>query len=467
MKPRRLRRLVAYALSAGFFFLLPGSTAAQTPIGLLDPATPTLANINTATDHTTESNSGQYCLPSYGLNVHPVGQMPSEKNISVFFDAEMLIKTAVIGYNNSPEAESRAWGGWGDPHLWYGTNPGDNVAIVVQAEIDGGCYDYDLTVADPPVTTEAQISERHRRLQQLQADPIFKSSSLLPRLATATTSTFPSGVHCVAGTGVSKIHDLGWIANTSSASITFNATFDAQATLMVTNPYAKTGKYVYDDDGGIGDLPEVTWNADQSGAMALFVSGYSGDSGCYTFDVTLSSDTTTSSDGITLSGTVRASGSTSGLSNATVMILDGPSAGQRTTTTSSGSYEFTGLTLGNTNVSATRSGYLEKRGGVYIDGVNTLDFAMDRSAPWSRSGTGNNVFDAPSYVNRVRIQGEYDGYSTNFIVRCDGRTVVNELLGTGWGATTYDGTHSVSSCSRKEFEVRLSSGVSWTFTEVR
>ena len=394
--------------------------------------------------------------------------MPSEKNISVFFDADMLIKTAVIGYNNSPEAESTAWGGWGDPHLWYGTNAGDNVAIVVQAEIDGGCYDYDLTVADPPVANEAEILERHRRLQQLQTDPVFKSSSLLPRLATATTSTFPSGVHCVAGTGGSKIHDLGWIANTSNASITFNATFDAQATLMVTNPYARAGKFLYDDDSGIGDLPELTWNADQSGAMALFVSGYSGDSGCYTFDVTLSSDTTTSSDGVTLSGTVRASGSTSGLSNATVMILDGPSAGQRTTTTSSGAYEFTGLTLGNTNLSATRSGYLEKRGGVYIDGINTLGFVLDRSAPWSRSGIGNNVFDAPSYVNRVRIQGEVDSDdSSNFIVRCDGRLIVNGILGNRWGSTTYDGTHSVSSCSGKEFEITHAAGVSWTFTEVR
>jgi hypothetical protein len=364
-----------------------------------------------------------------------------------------------------PKAKRGAAGG--DPHLWYYTNAEDNVAIVVQAEIDAGCYDYDLTVADPPVTNEAQISERHRRLQQLQADPIFKSSSLLPRLATATASTFPSGLHCVSGTGVSKIHDLGWIASTDSASITFNATFDAQATLMVTNPYAQTGKYVYDDDSGIGDLPELAWNADQqSGAMALLVSGYSGARGCYTFDVALSSDGTNSS-GVTLSGTVRASGSTSGLSNATVMILDGPSAGQRTTTTSSGSYEFTGLTSGNTNVSAKRSGYLEKRSGVYIDGVNTLGFVLDRSAPWSRSGTGNNVFDAPSYVNRVRIQGEYNDRSTNFMVDCDGRIVVNELLGSYWGSTTYDGTHSISSCSRKEFEITNSSGVSWSITEVR
>jgi hypothetical protein len=199
--------------------------------------------------------------------------------------------------------------------------------------------------------------------------------------------------------------------------------------------------------------------------MALFVSGYSGGSGCYTFDVALSSES--SLDAVTLSGTVRDSVSESGLSGATVMILDGPNAGQRTTTTSSGSYEFSGRNSGNTNVSAKRIGYHEKRSGVYIDGINTLDFALDRSAAWSRSGTGNAVFDAPSYVNRVRIQGEYNDTMSNFIVRCDGRTVVNELLGTFLGSTTYDGTHNVTSCSRLEFEVRLSTGVSWTFTEVR
>ena len=88
---------------------------------------------------------------------------------------------------------------------------GNAVAIIVQAEIDAGCYDYDLTVADPPVANEAEIMERQRRLQQLQTDPSFKSSSLLPRLATATTSTFPSGLHCVASSRGTKIHDLGWI----------------------------------------------------------------------------------------------------------------------------------------------------------------------------------------------------------------------------------------------------------------
>jgi HYDIN/CFA65/VesB-like, Ig-like domain len=57
-----------------------------------------------------------------------------------------------------------------------------------------------------------------------------------------------------------------------------------------------------------------------------------------------------------------------------------------------------------------------------------------------RSGTGDSVFDMPLDVARVRIIGIYTGSSSNFIVRIGGRLIVNELLGTFWGQTRYDGT---------------------------
>ena len=82
---------------------------------------------------------------------------------------------------------------------------------------------------------------------------------------------------------------------------------------------------------------------------------------------------------------------------------------------------------------------------------------------WSRSGAGDMVFDMPTYVKRVRIIGTYNGYSSNFIVWVGGDLLVNELLGTGWGQTRYDGTHLTTG---GVVEIKHSSGVSWSFTEV-
>jgi hypothetical protein len=84
---------------------------------------------------------------------------------------------------------------------------------------------------------------------------------------------------------------------------------------------------------------------------------------------------------------------------------------------------------------------------------------------FTKSGTGDNVFDMPMYVARVRIVGTYTGYSSNFIVYIGGRLIVNELLGTGWGTTRYDGT--LLTGGGGIVQITNSSGVSWSFTEVR
>ncbi len=82
---------------------------------------------------------------------------------------------------------------------------------------------------------------------------------------------------------------------------------------------------------------------------------------------------------------------------------------------------------------------------------------------WSKSGVGDSVFDMPTYVSRVRVIGTYTGFSSNFIVEVGGSLLVNELLGTGWGTTTYDGTLLTTG---GVVEITSSSGVSWSFTQV-
>ena len=95
---------------------------------------------------------------------------------------------------------------------------------------------------------------------------------------------------------------------------------------------------------------------------------------------------------------------------------------------------------------------------------------------WSMSGTGNAIVELPTDIRFIRIQGEYSGYSSNFIVWCGryadaGGLLVNELLGTGWGQTRYSGVHSaLRSYNRRgdpcrELEIEESEGVRWTIND--
>jgi hypothetical protein len=168
---------------------------------------------------------------------------------------------------------------------------------------------------------------------------------------------------------------------------------------------------------------------------------------------------------VSLTGTVSAQ-SGGRISGATIRILDGVNANRTTTTNANGDYRFDGLTVGTGNLTANATGYEEGRGGTTMNGTNSLNFTLRSLTLWTQSGTGNNVFAIPSYVTRVRITGQFSGFSSNFVVWCGTQLIVNELLGTGWGPTTYAGTHQISSpgCSAR---VENSTQVSWTFTEVR
>jgi hypothetical protein len=83
---------------------------------------------------------------------------------------------------------------------------------------------------------------------------------------------------------------------------------------------------------------------------------------------------------------------------------------------------------------------------------------------FSRAGTGNDVFTVPSQVKLAHITGQFAGSSSNFIIWIDNDLVVNELLGTFWEQTSYAGTHAVRNGQAR---VEDSTGVTWTFTEVR
>jgi hypothetical protein len=107
--------------------------------------------------------------------------------------------------------------------------------------------------------------------------------------------------------------------------------------------------------------------------------------------------------------------------------------------------------------------------GNQTSGTNTIAMnARGVNAPrpnFYRDGTGDTVFDMPLDVTRARIIGVYNGFSSNFIVRIGGRLIVNELLGTGWSSTRYDGT--LLTGGGGVVSITNSSGVAWSVEEIR
>jgi hypothetical protein len=104
----------------------------------------------------------------------------------------------------------------------------------------------------------------------------------------------------------------------------------------------------------------------------------------------------------------------------------------------------------------------------FTSGTNTFPVVaigtLDGVPIFTRVGSGDTVFDLPSYVTRIRITADYTAFTSNFIVRIGGRLVVNELVGTAYNQTHFDGTYAISGGT---VEITNSSGVRWSFTEVR
>lgn len=79
---------------------------------------------------------------------------------------------------------------------------------------------------------------------------------------------------------------------------------------------------------------------------------------------------------------------------------------------------------------------------------------------FSRSGTGDTSFALPANVEIVRIQGVFNGNSSNFIVRIGSDLVVNEIVGSSATPQSHDGTYVVVPGST--VTISNSNGVTWS-----
>lgn len=163
-----------------------------------------------------------------------------------------------------------------------------------------------------------------------------------------------------------------------------------------------------------------------------------------------------------LSGRITAAGGNSGIPGALITVLDGPNAGKVAGTDGNGNYNLIGLTMSGFTVSIVGNGFAPVTRPVSLSGNITLNATLLPSALFFKEGFGNTVFDMPTYITRVRIQGVWNRTSTsNFIVSIGGRLVLNEILRTSF---TYDGIHLTNGGI---VQIESSGQISWSFTEVR
>jgi hypothetical protein len=99
-------------------------------------------------------------------------------------------------------------------------------------------------------------------------------------------------------------------------------------------------------------------------------------SACGSRNTSTSPSPTPTATTFSLSGTVTDNTTGSGISGATVTVVDGVNAGKSTTTSSSGSYSFTGLQPGGFTVTISASNYASQSKGVGVTSNQALSFQL-------------------------------------------------------------------------------------------
>lgn len=102
--------------------------------------------------------------------------------------------------------------------------------------------------------------------------------------------------------------------------------------------------------------------------------------------------------------------------------------------------------------------------------INVSGSGVNPNPIFVQSGVGDSVFTLPSYVTRVRVDATYGGSCQNFIVRVSTTvgSIINVIVGTCSVADTrspFTGTYAINNGG--VVSITSSTGIAWTFTEIR
>lgn len=169
--------------------------------------------------------------------------------------------------------------------------------------------------------------------------------------------------------------------------------------------------------------------------------------------------------------------SNSGTATLTVTSITGNCAGTDIVADWHGGAVTAGATQ-TVNLTFTPSAVKDCSGVITVNadqtsGANTLPITasgtLDGIPVFSQSGSGDNVFSIPTYVKKLHVTGTVTSSCQNFIVHISTQTtsLINVIVGSCSVADTpsFDGTYAISGGGT--ITITSSTGVSWTFTEVR
>jgi hypothetical protein len=94
-----------------------------------------------------------------------------------------------------------------------------------------------------------------------------------------------------------------------------------------------------------------------------------------------------------------------------VEVIDGPNQGRSAVTDGNGSYALSDLKSGGFTAGATAQYYHGDSEPVTLtsDGQHR-DFRLAFIPPWHAEGVGDNVFEMPTSVHKVRIRASFTGF---------------------------------------------------------
>jgi hypothetical protein len=220
------------------------------------------------------ASSAQHCLAGNGANGHPVGWIESGSRYSVTFDAGVALATVLDRIDLVAE---QAFLSRGTPDI-NGTASTAGMAVLrVAGNGQAGCYRYRITVTPPA----AQTAGDHAREPASEVVvPAVRAHSTQPASAAAITGAATSGEHCVAGSGIPQVHELGRMDTETQLSVSFDADFDGVAGATFVNMESSGGTWLK-DAAPLG----FTTTARAGTHVLLYVAGSNGAIGCYRYKV--------------------------------------------------------------------------------------------------------------------------------------------------------------------------------------
>jgi hypothetical protein len=222
-------------------------------------------------------SSARHCVYGDAANVHGIGWVDAGTAYAITFEAESPVVTALSRLDLDL---GESTGAVGSPDFQSTASTPGSIALFVGATGNGGCYRYKVELTPPAGAAGFTPASR------LAAAPVLAKSTKIAG-PTAISGLASSAKHCVSGTYVANVHDIGRVEEGNQITITFESDFDPIAGATMQNLSTRRGTYLIDDDTG-GDLePQLSFTASHSSTLALHVAGYDGSAGCYRYKVVI------------------------------------------------------------------------------------------------------------------------------------------------------------------------------------